>query len=142
MSETPRDAPRRHQRRQRHEPAAARHEPQPIHISTTILPEGMSVRRKTVLVVDSEEQTRERIAATLKRDYRVVRAASGEAALTQMEREEVDLVLADASLPGISGFELLRIVRANYPFAESILLSAGSDLDGAVQAIKLGAYHY
>jgi DNA-binding NtrC family response regulator len=102
----------------------------------------MSVRRKTVLVVDSEEQTRERIAATLKRDYRVIRAASGEAALTQMEREEVDLVLADASLPGISGFELLRIVRANYPLAESILLSAGSDLDGAVQAIKLGAYHY
>jgi DNA-binding NtrC family response regulator len=102
----------------------------------------MSVRRKTVLVVDSGEQTRERIAATLKRDYRVIRAASGEAALTQMEREEVDLVLADASLPGISGFELLRIVRANYPLAESILVSAGSDLDGAVQAIKLGAYHY
>jgi DNA-binding NtrC family response regulator len=92
--------------------------------------------------VDSGEQTRERIAATLKRDYRVIRAASAEAALTQMEREEVDLVLADASLPGISGFELLRIVRANYPLAESILVSAGSDLDGAVQAIKLGAYHY
>ena len=59
-----------------------------------------------------------------------------------MEREEVDLVLADVQLPGITGFELLRIVRANYPLAESILVADGSDLEGAVQAIKLGAYHY
>jgi DNA-binding NtrC family response regulator len=102
----------------------------------------MSVRRKTVVVVDADEDTRERLATPLKREYRVLRAASGEAALTLMERDEVDLVVADAALPGISGFELLRIVRANYPLAESILVSSGSDLDGAVQAIKLGAYHY
>ncbi|MBA3270314.1 MAG: sigma-54-dependent Fis family transcriptional regulator [Acidobacteria bacterium] len=102
----------------------------------------MSVRRKTILVVDSGESTRQQLATPLKRDYRVVRAPSGEAALSVMDREEVDLVLADASLPGINGFELLRIVRSNYPLAESILVTTGSDLDGAVQAIKLGAYDY
>jgi len=102
----------------------------------------MSLRRKTVLVVDATDEGRERLAAVLKREYRVLRAASGEAALTLMEREEVDLVLADAALPGISGFDLLRIVRANYPLAETILVSAGSDVEGAVHAIKLGAYHY
>jgi DNA-binding NtrC family response regulator len=102
----------------------------------------MSVRRKTVIVVDANEDTRERLATPLKRDYRVLRAASGEAALALMEREDVDLVVADAVLPGISGFELLRISRANYPLAEIILVSAGQDLAGAVQAIKLGAYHY
>jgi DNA-binding NtrC family response regulator len=59
-----------------------------------------------------------------------------------MERDEIDLVLADAVLPGINGFELLRILRANYPLTEVILVSSGSDLAGAVQAIKLGAYHY
>jgi DNA-binding NtrC family response regulator len=102
----------------------------------------MSVRRKTFIVVDANEDTRERLATPLKRDYRVVRAASGEAAISLMERDEVDLVIADTSLPGISGFELLRIVRANYPLVETILVANGSDVAGAVQAIKLGAHHY
>jgi DNA-binding NtrC family response regulator len=102
----------------------------------------MSVRRKTVLVVDPGEDTRERFATPLKRDYRVLRASSGEAALAVMEREEADVLIADVTLPGITGFELLQIVRANYPLVETILISAESDLEHAVQAIKLGAYHY
>jgi DNA-binding NtrC family response regulator len=102
----------------------------------------MSVRRKTVLVIDADDDARERLATPLRRDHRVLRAASGEAALGLMEREEVDIVVADASLPGISAFELLRIVRENYPLAESILVASASDVEGAVQAIKLGAYHY
>jgi DNA-binding NtrC family response regulator len=102
----------------------------------------MSLRRKTILVVDAAHETRERLATPLKRDYRVLRAASGEAALALMERDEVDLVLAERALAGISGFDLLRIVRANYPLAETILVGEGSDLDGAVQAVKQGAYDY
>jgi DNA-binding NtrC family response regulator len=101
----------------------------------------MSARRKTVLVIDAAEQMRERLAAPLRRDYRVLRAASGESALGLMEGEEIDLVIADADLPGIDGFELLRVIRANYPLTESVLVST-ADLDRAVQAIKLGAYHY
>ena len=102
----------------------------------------MSVRRKTVLVVDAAEHTRDALTTPLKRDYRLLRAASAESALVLMEREEVDLVVADRNLPGISGFDLLRILRANYPLAETILVTEGSDLDSAVQAIKLGAYDY
>jgi DNA-binding NtrC family response regulator len=102
----------------------------------------MSVRRKTVLVIDADDDARERLATPLRRDHRVLRASSGEAALGLMEREEVDIVVADAALPGISAFELLRIVRENYPLAESILVASSSDVEGAVQAIKLGAYHY
>jgi DNA-binding NtrC family response regulator len=102
----------------------------------------MSVRRKTVLVIDAHDESRERLATPLRRDHRVLRASSGEAALGLMEREEVDIVVADAALPGISAFELLRIVRENYPLAESILVASSSDVEGAVQAIKLGAYHF
>jgi DNA-binding NtrC family response regulator len=101
----------------------------------------MTARRKNILVVDAGEDTRERLATPLKRDYRVVRAASGEAALELMERDEIDLLIADVDLPGLTGLELLQIVRANYPLTESILVTATSDLDGAVQAIKLGAYN-
>jgi DNA-binding NtrC family response regulator len=102
----------------------------------------MTGRRKNVLVVDALEDTRERLATPLKRDYRIMRAASGEAALALMERDEIDLLIADVDLPGVTGLELLQIIKANYPFTESILVTATSDLDGAVQAIKLGAYHF
>jgi len=95
------------------------------------------------MVVDAAGDSRERLATPLKRDYKVLRAASGEAALTLMEREEIDLLLSDVQLPGVTGLELLQIVRANYPLIESILVADdGSDLEGAVQAIKLGAYHF
>jgi DNA-binding NtrC family response regulator len=102
----------------------------------------MEQRRKTILVVDPGEDSREQLVLPLKRDHRVTRAASGEAALALMERQEVDLVIADVRLPGITGLELLRIVRANYPLVETILVAEGSDLEGAVQAIKLGAYDF
>jgi DNA-binding NtrC family response regulator len=102
----------------------------------------MSVRRKNILIVDPNEETRDRLTTPLKRDYRVLRAASGEAALALMERDEIDLLISDIDLPGVTGLELLRIVRANYRLTESILVTSTSDLDGAVQAIKLGAYQY
>ena len=102
----------------------------------------MSVRRKTVLVIDADDHDRERLAVPLRREYRVLRAASGEAALPLMEREDVDIVVADAKLSGLSALELLHIVRENYPLVESILVAEASDVEGAVQAIKLGAYHY
>ncbi len=95
-----------------------------------------------MMVVDALGDARERLATPLKRDYRVLRAASGEAALALMEREEIDLLISDVQLPGVTGLELLQIVRANYPLAESILVADESDLEGAVQAIKLGAYHF
>ena len=102
----------------------------------------MNVRRKTVLVIDSSSDLRERLSLPLRRDYRVVRAASGEAGLGLMEREEIDIVISDVNLAGVNGLELLKIVRANYPLTETILVADGTDLEGAVQAIKLGAYHF
>jgi DNA-binding NtrC family response regulator len=102
----------------------------------------VSVRRKTVLVIDADDHARERLATPLRRENRVLRAASAESALGLMEREEVDIVVADSELPGITAFELLRIIRENYPLVETIVAGESSDVEGAVQAIKLGAYHY
>ena len=82
------------------------------------------------------------LAAILKRDYRVLRAATGEAALQIMEKEDVDLMLLDVRLPGISGFEVLKIVKENYPYVEVIIISAVNELDTAIEAMRHGAYHY
>ena len=102
----------------------------------------MAERRKTVLVVDDDEGMRDRLAAILRREYRVLRAASGEAALQMMEKEDVALMLLDVRLPGISGFEVLKIARENYPYVEVVVISATKDLDTAIEAMRLGAYHY
>ena len=102
----------------------------------------MADLRKTLLIVDSEEETRDAITATLRRDYRVLRAATGEAALQMMQKESVDLMLLDVHLPGISGFEVLKITKENYPRIEVVVLSRTKELDTAIEAMRHGAYHF
>jgi DNA-binding NtrC family response regulator len=102
----------------------------------------MSERRKTLLVVDDDEEMRDSLVAMMRRDYRVLRAATGESAFQIMEKEDVDLVLLDVQLPGISGFDVLRISRENYPHVEVIVISVATELDAAIEAMRLGAYHY
>jgi len=99
-------------------------------------------RRKTLLVVDSDDEIRESLTAALRRDYRVLRAATGEAALQIMQKEDVDLMLLEVHLHGISGFEVLKIARENYPYVEIIVISKTKELDTAIEAMRHGAYHY
>src|SRR5919106_3359219 len=102
----------------------------------------MSDRRKTILIVDDDEGMRETLTAMLRRDYRVLRAATGEFALQMIEKEDVDLMLLDVRLPGINGFEVLKIARENYPYIEVIVISVLKELDAAIEAMRYGAYHY
>ncbi|MCA1562798.1 MAG: sigma-54 dependent transcriptional regulator [Acidobacteria bacterium] len=102
----------------------------------------MGTTSKTVLICDDDQGMRDTITAILKRDYRVMAVSSGEAALTLMKQEDVDLILLDVRLPGISGFDVLRIVKENYGLVECIMISAINEVETAVQAMKHGAYHY
>ena len=102
----------------------------------------MSTKNKTVLVVDDDEGMRDTLSAILKGSYRVLTAATGEEGLAVLKREDVDLMLLDVKLPGIGGLELLRIVRENYSLVEVIMVSALSEVEVAVTAMKQGAYHY
>ena len=56
-----------------------------------------------------------------------------------MEKEDVDLMILDAQLPGISGFE---VVKENYPYVEVVVVSRMKELEIAIEAMRLGAYHY
>ncbi|MBA3297322.1 MAG: sigma-54-dependent Fis family transcriptional regulator [Acidobacteria bacterium] len=97
---------------------------------------------KTILICDDDPGMRDTLSAILKRDYRVLTVSSGEAALVLLREEDVDLILLDVRLPGISGFDVLRIVRENYGLVECIMISAITEVETAVQAMKQGAYHY
>ena len=110
--------------------------------ATSILGAPMTERRKTLLIVDDDEGMRDTLTAMMRRDFRVLRAATGEVALQMMEKEDVDLMLLDVRLPGISGFEVLKIARENYPYIEVIVISVIKELDAAIEAMRYGAYHY
>ena len=71
----------------------------------------------------------------------ILTAATGEEGLAILKRKDVDLVLLDVRLPGISGLELLTIVKENYSLVEVIMVSALSEVEVAVRAMKQGAYH-
>ena len=102
----------------------------------------MSERRKTLLVVDDDEGMRETMTAMLRQDYRVLRVASGEAALQIADKEDIDLMLLDVHLPGISGLDVLRVFKENFPYVEVIVVSAIKDFDAAIEAMRHGAFHY
>jgi DNA-binding NtrC family response regulator len=102
----------------------------------------MSSGAKTILICDDDLGMRDTIAAILGRDYRVLTVASGEAALALLRQDHVDVILLDLKLPGINGFDVLRIVKENYPLVECIMISAVNEVETAVQAMKYGAYHY
>ena len=102
----------------------------------------MDAKSKTILVVDDDEGMRDTLSAILKKDYRVRVAPTGEEGLNILKKEPVDLVLLDVRLPGIGGLDVLKIVRENYNLIEVIMVSAVTEIEVAVQAMKHGAYHY
>src|ERR671910_739484 len=98
--------------------------------------------QKTILICDDDQGMRDTLLAILKRDYRMLTVSSGETALVLLREDDVDLILLDVRLPGISGFDVLRIVKENYSLIECIMISAINEVETAVQAMKFGAYHY
>jgi DNA-binding NtrC family response regulator len=102
----------------------------------------MSDRRKTVLIVDNDDEVRESLTAMLRRDFRILRAGSGEGALQMMEKEDVDLMVVDVHLPGITGFEVLKIAKENHPHCEVIVVSETQEVQIAIEAMRLHAFNY
>ncbi len=77
-----------------------------------------------------------------KKGYSIAAAADGTEALRILEDEPLDLVLSDLHLPGISGLELLKSIRAKYPETEVVMITAFGTVVTAVEAMKSGAYDY
>jgi DNA-binding NtrC family response regulator len=97
-----------------------------------------------ILIVDDEEVLRDVLETVLRREeFDVVLAASGEEALNVLDgQDEIDLVILDIMLPGISGIDTLRSIRVSSPDLPVIIITAYSSIDGAIEAMKYGAFHY
>lgn len=99
-------------------------------------------RQRTLLLVDDEEN----IVAALRRLLRsegwlVLSATSAEQALELMARHEIDVILSDQRMPGMTGVELLRRARQLYPDTIRLVLSGYTELQSITDAINEGAIY-
>lgn len=98
--------------------------------------------KPTILVVDDEALIRWSLAERLKAEgYDVLEAETGGAALEKLP-EGVDLVLLDYKLPDTDGVSVLRKIKQFDQDILVILLTAYASVETAVEAMKLGAYHF
>jgi two-component system NtrC family response regulator len=99
--------------------------------------------KKRILVVDDDESLRWVTQAQLQQSgYDVAAAADAASALEQIRNSPPDLAITDLKMPGMSGLELLKAIRAEYPEIIVIMVTAFGTVENAVEAMKAGAYDY
>jgi DNA-binding NtrC family response regulator len=96
-----------------------------------------------ILVVDDEKLTLKNLKYILtKEGYEVKAVDNGMSALNLLKNEEFDLVITDLKMNMVSGLDILEKCKEWYPDTEVIMITAYGSIDSAIQAMKLGAYHY
>src|SRR5690349_8578231 len=96
-----------------------------------------------VLIVDDDEDTRTLLCEGLKRrGFAVDMAASAMECLERVRDHDVDVVVTDVQMPGISGVQLCEQLRERHPHVLAIVLTGLGTYDTAIEAVRSGAYDY
>jgi DNA-binding NtrC family response regulator len=99
--------------------------------------------KSQLLLVDDDRQVLESMSDWLRgQGYELEASAGYVDALEQMRRKSFDLVLADVRLRDGDGFDLLEQCRRNWPAAQVVLMTGYGTPDGAIEAIRAGAFDY
>lgn len=100
-------------------------------------------KKISILIVDDEESVRDSLYNWFIEDgFRVVCAENAKTALTILESEPFDIVLADIKMPGMDGLEMLRRIKSLKDDSIVIIMTAFATVDTAVKALKDGAFDY
>lgn len=97
-----------------------------------------------ILVVEDDNNLREALADTLQlAKYHVISAKSAEEALQKLAQDnDLRMIISDVNMGAMSGHDLLREVKANYPHIPMMLITAYASISQSVDAIKNGAVDY
>ena len=96
-----------------------------------------------ILVVDDDEVLRNELSEWLKREGHDVKSAgSGEAAVEMMKNQDFKLMFTDLKMSGMSGMEVLKVVKELKPNVHMVMITAYGTIDTAVEALKIGADDY
>lgn len=97
----------------------------------------------TILIIDDEKNIREGLGSALELDgYNIRLAENGEQGLKFIEKGDIDLVITDLRMPGMSGEQVIAKVKGESPAIPVIVLTGHGSIDSAVDAMKNGAYDF
>ena len=96
-----------------------------------------------LLIIDDERMARANLARALERGgHESAQAGSGEEGLRLLAEQDFDVVITDIAMAGMNGMEVLKAVRAEKPDVEVIMVTGYPMIESAVEAMRLGAFHY
>lgn len=96
-----------------------------------------------ILVVDDQPIVRLELKHILKRiGFQVMEAESGSQALSLLDEQDVELILCDICMPGMSGVELVRQLTPHMPDIAVVMVSGMDDIEMALECLNQGAYNY
>jgi DNA-binding NtrC family response regulator len=97
----------------------------------------------SVLIVDDEENVSRLLNKVLiKEGYETHMAHNGEGALEIIDNSDIDIVISDIKMPGMSGIELLKNIGRVAPYIKVIMITAFATVDTAIEALRKGAKDY
>ena len=103
----------------------------------------MSPRKINILILDDESEIRAEINEFLSsRDILVKEASKPSEAFRILAAQPVDIAILDIRLPEMSGIDVLRNIRRQYPEVQAIMMSGHGDMDSVIHALRLGAVDY
>lgn len=99
-------------------------------------------KKRTLLLVDDEENILSSLRRLLRRDgYTIVTANGGEEGLKRLAEQEIDVIVSDQRMPGMTGVEFLHRARALYPHTVRMVLSGYTELQSIIDAVNEGAIY-
>jgi DNA-binding NtrC family response regulator len=99
--------------------------------------------RKDLLIVDDDPLVCESLKEMLTLEgYRADAVFDGASALAKLKGQQYKLILSDIQMPGLNGIDLLKELKGQAPDSTIIFITGHGHIEGAVEAIKLGAYDY
>jgi len=99
--------------------------------------------KKSLLIAEDEEITRSLLRDVFQRpDLILYEAHDGKEAIKIIDQHPVDVVLTDLKMPEVDGLSVLAHCRNVRPDAEVILMTGHATVESAVNAMKMGAFHY
>lgn len=102
-----------------------------------------SLTQSHILIVDDDVNHRAMLRALLSEwGANTDEAGSGTEAVALSKEQPYDLILMDVQMAGMTGIEALRVIKAYNPAIPILIMTAYSNVENAVEAIKAGAYDY
>jgi response regulator RpfG family c-di-GMP phosphodiesterase len=102
-------------------------------------PDHIEIR---VLIVDDEPKLRSVLAEFISKSYQCVQVESAEAGLAEIKKAAFAVVIADVNLSGMSGLDMIPLIKAQSPQTVVVVVSGQQSLDDSIKALRMGAFDY